>query len=171
MVNERPEDAPDGAATTSERPAVRALNPVVEATLIPKSHRFGDDQVASAIRRSGSNRRDRPYRCGRLDRALRPRALAGDLSAKARASSARQAPLRRRNRRQFSLDVPLRRLQHALELLGYDAKFTYLTNRDHFNPFEGDLMTHIAVQMYEAARPRSRWLPAESLNQARTLAK
>jgi pimeloyl-ACP methyl ester carboxylesterase len=60
----------------------------------------------------------------------------------------------------FYLDVPIRRLEVALQELAYDAKFTYLPDRDHFNLYEGDVLTRIAQQMYDVARPRSKWTPS-----------
>jgi hypothetical protein len=57
----------------------------------------------------------------------------------------------------FYLDRGVRRMQQAIEPLGYDAKFTYLDGRNHFDLYDGDLMASIAAQMYAVARPHTKW--------------
>jgi pimeloyl-ACP methyl ester carboxylesterase len=59
----------------------------------------------------------------------------------------------------FYLDEPARLLQERLAPLGYDAKFTYLAGRTHFDLYNGGLMTRIAQQMYAVARPGAKWQP------------
>lgn len=61
----------------------------------------------------------------------------------------------------FYLDRPLRRLEEALMPLGYDAKFTYIPDRNHFDLYDGGLLTRIAAEMYAVARPRANWRPSE----------
>jgi hypothetical protein len=51
----------------------------------------------------------------------------------------------------------VRLLEKSIASLGYDAKFTYLEGRTHFDPFNSELMTRIATQMYDRARPGHRW--------------
>jgi len=62
----------------------------------------------------------------------------------------------------FYLDRSVRRMQEVIDPLGYEARFTYLEGRDHFNLYDGDLLASIAAQMYEVARPRANWRPPAS---------
>jgi hypothetical protein len=70
----------------------------------------------------------------------------------------------------FFLDQSVRLLEEALMPLGYDAKFTYLEGRHHFNLFEGDLFGRIALQMSDVARPGHSWTPKRPFDPATVLA-
>jgi len=71
----------------------------------------------------------------------------------------------------FYLDDPVRLLQTAVTPLGYDAKITFLSGRSHFDLFEGGLMTRIAAQMYDAARPGHSWKSSKPPDPATELAR
>jgi Putative esterase len=71
----------------------------------------------------------------------------------------------------FYLNEPVQLLQTAIAPLGYDAKITLLSGRTHFDLFNGGLMTRIAAQMYETARPGRRWTPSTPPDPATELAK
>jgi hypothetical protein len=57
----------------------------------------------------------------------------------------------------FYLDKPVRLLQRRIESLGYQARFTYIPVRTHFDLYEGHLVRRIAEQMYRGARPDATW--------------
>jgi pimeloyl-ACP methyl ester carboxylesterase len=71
----------------------------------------------------------------------------------------------------FYLDGPVHLLQERIASLGYDAKFTYLAGRTHFDLYDGGLETRIAEQMYDVARPGNHWKPAQAPSAATELAK
>jgi len=71
----------------------------------------------------------------------------------------------------FHLDGSVRLLEAHIQPLGYQAKFTYLEGRTHFNFYAAGLWTRIGMQMYEVARPGSRWKPATTPDPSTTLAK
>lgn len=57
----------------------------------------------------------------------------------------------------FYLDGPVRLLEKAIAPLGYDAHFTYLEGRTHFDLYQGGLEEKIAKEMYDVARPGNLW--------------
>jgi pimeloyl-ACP methyl ester carboxylesterase len=71
----------------------------------------------------------------------------------------------------FYLDGPVHLLQERIANLGYDAKFTYLEGRTHFDLYDGGLEARIAQQMYDVARPGNHWKPAQAPSAATKLAK
>ena len=71
----------------------------------------------------------------------------------------------------FYLDGAVHLLEQRIVNLGYNAKFTYLPGRTHFDLYQGGLETRIAKQMYDAARPGNAWLPARAPAAATELAK
>ncbi|MGE5110050.1 MAG: alpha/beta hydrolase [Acidobacteriaceae bacterium] len=71
----------------------------------------------------------------------------------------------------FYLDGAVHLLQQRIANLGYDAKFTYLPGRTHFDLYQGGLETRIAKQMYDVARPGNTWKPATAPAAATELAK
>jgi Putative esterase len=71
----------------------------------------------------------------------------------------------------FYLNGAVRLLQDAIASLGYDAKITFLSGRTHFDLFDGGLMTRIAGQMYETARPGRGWKPSTPPDPASELTK
>jgi pimeloyl-ACP methyl ester carboxylesterase len=60
----------------------------------------------------------------------------------------------------FYLDRAVRLMERAIDPFGYGAKFTYLEGRDHFNLYDGDVLSRIAGEMYDVARPRNGWKPS-----------
>jgi hypothetical protein len=71
----------------------------------------------------------------------------------------------------FYLDKAVRLLQETVTPLGYEPRITYLTNRTHFNLFDGGLRTRIAAQMYDIARPGDKWKPTVAPDPATELVK
>ena len=71
----------------------------------------------------------------------------------------------------FYLDGPVHLLQKRIADLGYNAKFTYLPGRTHFDLYDGGLEIRIAQQMYDVARPGNHWKPAQAPSAATELAK
>jgi hypothetical protein len=71
----------------------------------------------------------------------------------------------------FYLDGPVHLLQKEIANLGYDAKFTYLEGRTHFDLYDGGLETRIARQMYDVARPGNTWKPKSNPEPATALTK
>jgi hypothetical protein len=69
----------------------------------------------------------------------------------------------------FYLDRPVRTLQNAISSLNYKATFTYLTGRTHFDLYDGGLLTRIAMQMYDVARPNNRFKPTRAPESATAL--
>lgn len=71
----------------------------------------------------------------------------------------------------FYLDESVRLLERAISPFGYDARFTYLPGRDHFDLFGPalDLTGHIVRQMYDVARPGHKWTPRVPLAPAGAL--
>ena len=69
------------------------------------------------------------------------------------------------------LDEPVRLLEQRIKGLGYDAKFTYLEGRTHFDLYTGGLMTRITQQMYAVARPKDKWTPKKPPDAATELTK
>jgi hypothetical protein len=59
----------------------------------------------------------------------------------------------------FYLDKPVRLLQRRIDSLGYEARFTYIPGRGHFDLYDGHLLRRIAGQMYRVARQDSSWKP------------
>jgi hypothetical protein len=59
----------------------------------------------------------------------------------------------------FFLDRPVHALQSAIKGLPYQAAFTYVDGKNHFNLYDDNLLGTIATQMYAVARPRSDWKP------------
>lgn len=57
----------------------------------------------------------------------------------------------------FYLDQPVRLLEKEIKPLGYNAKFTYLVGRSHFDLYKGGLDEKIAREMYDVARPGNTW--------------
>jgi hypothetical protein len=70
----------------------------------------------------------------------------------------------------FYLDRPVRLLQRRFESLGYDARFTYIPHRGHFDLYDGHLLSRIAEQMYRVARRDARWTPREPPDRSTKLA-
>jgi pimeloyl-ACP methyl ester carboxylesterase len=71
----------------------------------------------------------------------------------------------------FYLDGPVHLLQGRIAKLDYNAKFTYLPGRTHFDLYDGGLEIRIAEQMYDVARPAKHWKPAHAPSAATELAK
>jgi S-formylglutathione hydrolase FrmB len=71
----------------------------------------------------------------------------------------------------FYLDDPVRLMQTAITPLGYQAKFTFLAGRTHFDLFSGGLMTRIGTEMYDVARPGHTWKTKVAPDPATELAK
>ena len=59
----------------------------------------------------------------------------------------------------FFVDRAVRLLQKDIVPLGYQAHFTFLEGRNHFDLYKGGLITQIATQMYAVARPSAKWKP------------
>jgi hypothetical protein len=57
----------------------------------------------------------------------------------------------------------VRAFERAIAPFGYDATFTYLDGRNHFDLYDGDVLHRLAAQMFEVARPRHRWTPRAAL--------
>lgn len=57
----------------------------------------------------------------------------------------------------FYLDGPVCLLEKAIAPLGYNAHFTYLEGRTHFDLYVGGLEEKIAKEMYDVARPGNTW--------------
>lgn len=71
----------------------------------------------------------------------------------------------------FYLDGAVHLLQTEISPLGYKAKITYLPGRTHFDLYKGELMSRIAKQMYDVARPGNNWKPKVPPDPATELAK
>ena len=80
----------------------------------------------------------------------------------------------------YFLDEPIRLLHDRVTPLGYDARFTYLAGRTHFETIQngerfgfahGGLNTRIAMQMYDVARPGHSWKPTILLDPSTELAR
>lgn len=57
----------------------------------------------------------------------------------------------------FYLDGAVRLLEKEIKPLGYNANFTYLEGRTHFDLYDGGLEKKIAKEMYDVARPGNKW--------------
>jgi enterochelin esterase-like enzyme len=71
----------------------------------------------------------------------------------------------------FFLDRAVRRLELAIDSRGYDARFTYIPGRNHFDLYDGHLLTRIAMQMYATAFPSAQWKPRVAPDPVTELAK